>query len=162
MNVPPHQSQFSRRLLAGWFGLLLYAGAFSPIGMGAVALLGAIDPDHHVRFQADAEGARLVLHHEARFSGHHHGTVARVLTVFAQPASATDPDHVLQFSSATGVKQDPQTQLPAANQTGFKVVVFTEPATRFAIRPFHFAAPPCSPPDAGGQPPALRSTVLLI
>ena len=162
MNTRTHQSQFSLRLLAGWFALLLYVGALSPIGMGAVALLGAIDPDHQVLFQAGAEGARLTLHHEARCTGHHHGTVARVLTLFAQPASNDNPDHVLQFGAATGLKRDSQVMLPSANQSGFTVVIFAEPVAVCAPRPFQFSASPRPPPDSVAQLLALRSTVLLI
>jgi hypothetical protein len=162
MNARIHQSQFRLRLLAGWCGLLLYVGALSPIGMGAVALLGAIDPDHQVLFQAGAEGARLTLHHEARCTGHHHGAVARVLTLFAQPPSNSNPDHVLQFGAAAGVKRDSQVMLPSANQSGFTVIVFAEPVAVCVHRPFLFSAAPRPPPDEYGQLLALRSTVLLI
>ena len=162
MNVRTHRSQFCCRLLAGWLGLLVYVGAFSPIGMTAVALLGALDPDHRVQFQAGAEGGQVVLHHEDRLAGHHHGTVARLLTLFAQSPSDTNADHVLKFSAEAGVKSDSQTQLAAANPAGCKAVFFAEPATPFAIRPFQVTASPRSPPDAGGLLPALRSTVLLI
>jgi hypothetical protein len=163
MNARIHQSQLRLRLLAGWCGLLLYVGAFSPIGMGAVAVLGAIDPDHHVLFQAGERGTRLVLHHEGRCpEQHHHGTLARMLTSFARPASNSNPDHVLQFGATTGDKRESQVALPSANQSGFTVVVFAEPVAICAPCPFRFFAAPRLLPDAGGRLLALRTTVLLI
>lgn len=162
MDLRTHRSWLRFPRLAGWCGLLLYLGAFSPVGIGATALLAAVDPDHEMLVHAGATGPQLVLHHQACCAGHHHRAVARMLSLFAQPAGDTNPDHVLQFSSAAGVKRDSQVVLPSVNQSGFTVVVFAEPVTLFPIRPFLLAFPPRPPPDAGGQLLALRSTVLLI
>jgi hypothetical protein len=162
MNIHTHRSSFCHRHLAGWLGLLLYVGAFTPAGMGVVALLGAMDSDHQVRFQADAEGARLVMHHDARFVRHHHGVVARMLTAFAVPSSPTDPDHILQFSSTTIVKPDSQPQPPVGDQSEFKEAFVAVSDTLLAPRPSQFAALPRSPTLAGGPLSALRFTVLLI
>ena len=150
------------RLFAGWCGLLWYVGAFSPIGMGVVALLGTIDPDHHAMIQPGPDGLRLVLHHEGNCSGHHHGPVARTLTMLAQPASATDPDHVVQFSSANGFTRDSQLLVPAANQSDPSVVHFVEPFAFVASPSLQFIPPPRPPPGDDGTVSRLRSTVLLL
>lgn len=150
------------RLLAGWCGLLLYVGAFSPIGMGVTALLGAIDPDHQALFQPGAGGTRLVLHHEGKCSEHHHHAIARALTVFSQPASATDPDHVLQFSSASSFTRNFQIIVSAANQSEPIAVAFAEPVSFVANRPIHALPPSRPPPGDVEKLLCLRSTVLLI
>jgi hypothetical protein len=150
------------RRLAGWCGLLLYVGALSPVGFAATAVLGEMDPDHHIQFQPNANGLRLVLHHEGNCSRHQHGAVARVLTAFAQPASNTDPDHVLQFSSANAITRAAQLSVPAVNQSEPGEICWVELDATVATRSFQFPLPPRPPPNLGGQRLALRSTVFLI
>ena len=150
------------RLLAGWCGLLLYVGAFSPLGMGVTALLGTIDPDHHARFQPGSGGMRLVLHHEGNCSGHQHGVVARALTIFAQPVSNTDPDHVLQFISLNGFTRDSQLIVPAANPSEPVIVYFAESAFILPAGSIQFIPAARPPPDAVCDFLYLRTTVLLI
>lgn len=162
MKPNPYKQSSCFRLLAGWCALLLYVGALSPIGFAVTAFFGELDSDHHLLFHPGEKGMRLVLHHEGDCAAHHHGAVARVLTAFAQPASATDPDHVLQFSSATGLLRDSQGVVPAANSSANIAVVVAEPLNHLVVCPVQFAVPPCPPPDVGGQLLALRSTVLLI
>jgi len=162
MNCYPHKNRNALRILAGWCGLLLYAGAFSPIGMGVVALFGTIDPDHHAILQPGNNGMRLVLRHVGNCSGHQHGTVARALTMFAQPASRTDPDHVLQFSSATGFPHDSQLVVSAASQLEPIAVRFAESFSFIAVQPVQFRLSPHPPPGDHGRLLSLRSTVLLI
>lgn len=91
------------RLVVGWWILLFYIGAFSPIGMLTGAILGTLDPDHHALIQPGVDGIRLVLHHEGSCATHKHHGMARALTIFAQPASAIDPDHVVQFAGGNSI-----------------------------------------------------------
>ena len=162
MKPASHNNSRVLRILAGWCGLWLYVGALSPVGFAVTAFLGGLDPDHQVRLQPGEKGMRLVLHHEGNCAGHHHGAVARVLTAFAQPASATDPDHVLQFSSATGLTQDSQFVVPVANQFESSAIAFAEPVSFVATSPVQFVPPPRPPPGGDGRLLCLRSTLLLI
>ena len=162
MNYCPPRNRNALRLLAGWCGLLLYVGAFSPCGMGVVALFGAIDPDHRAILQPANNGMRLVLQHDDNGTGHHHGTLARALTMFAQPASRTDPDHVLQFSSATGFPHESQLIVPAASQLEPIPVNFAEPFSFITAGPIQFCLSAHPPPGANGTVLPRRSTELLI
>jgi len=105
---------------------------------------------------------RLVLHHDGNCSGHRHGTVARALTMFAQPASSTNPDHVLQFSSATGFPHDSQLVVPTASQLEPTPVSFADPFSFTAAKPIQFRLSPPPPPGDDGTVLLLCSTVLLI
>lgn len=151
-----------RRQLAGWGGLLLYMLALSPVGLVIMGFLGTLDADHRAVLQADADGTRLVLRHEGGCARHQHHAVARVLTLFAAESSATNPDHVLQFSAGNGMLSDTQPAL--TRQCDLKAA------------PAHVASFECSvpvssnlltapihpPPDAVALRRSLRSTVLLI
>ncbi|NOS68944.1 MAG: hypothetical protein HOP33_03355 [Verrucomicrobia bacterium] len=150
------------RLLAGWCALLLYVGVFSPLGMGAVALLGTIDPDHHALFQPGTGGMRLVLHHEGKCSEHQHGAVTRALTLFAQPASQTDPDHVVQFAGSDGFWRDTQLIIVSGNSFDQPAILPIENLPSFEIQLLALLSPPAPPPDTVGNLLSLRSTVLLI
>jgi hypothetical protein len=150
------------RLFAGWIGLMLYLFAFSPVGMGVVALLGTMDIDHHVYFQPAANGMRLLLHHEAICASHKHHAVARALNIVAQPASETDPDHVVQFAGGDSFIRE--TQLAAEGQDSA-----TQPTLdcdfSFVFSDFRrvISLPPTGPPpDFFGNLLNIRSTVLLI
>ncbi len=156
------QPKFRLRLLAGWCGLLLYVGVFSPVGMGVVALLGTMDPDHHAFLQPGPGGMQLVLHHDAKCSGHQHHGVARALTFFSQPAGATDPDHVVQFAAGAGIWCDNQQIVSkeiVGEQTEF---VHVESVSFAAHQPTYFLPPPGPPPGTVAGLLNLRSTVLLI
>ena len=150
------------RLLAGWCGLWLYVAALSPIGFAVTACVGALDPDHHIQLQPGENGLRVVLHHEGDCSRHHHGLVAQVLTAFAKPARATDPDHVLQFSSASGLTRCAHISVPTANQAETIAIALARPVSTFAAKPIVLAPPPSPPSDVGGKLIFIRSTVLLI
>lgn len=150
------------RLLAGWCALLLYVCVFSPLGMGAVALLGTIDPDHHALFQPGTGGMRLVLHHEGNCSEHHHGAVARALALFAQPASETDPDHVVQFAGSDGFWRETQLIVAGENSCDQPVILPIENLPSFTIQLLALLPPRAPPPDTVGNLLGLRSTVLLI
>lgn len=162
MKTSLHKNRPACRTFSGWLGLLLYLGAVSPLGFAVTAFVGKLDPDHHIQFQPGANGMRLVLHHEGNCAGHHHGAVARVLTVFAQPASATDPDHVIQFGTANGLTRQAQFSPPlpvGGEQTIFApaeiiLLVCTSLEERDVL--------PRPPPREHEALLCLRSTVLLI
>ncbi|MFO1512651.1 MAG: hypothetical protein U1F83_07025 [Verrucomicrobiota bacterium] len=162
MKVNQRKNNIRLRLLAGWCGLLFYLGAFSPLGVGAVALLGTIDPDHQAVLQPTGDGMRLVLHHQGNCIGHHHRVVAQALTLFAQSASATDPDHVVQFADGNGFWHS--TQLMISDETSCELPLFdmNESIANWARLPICSQPPPAPPPDAGGNLFNVRSSVLLI
>ncbi len=162
MRRRTHINKLAFRQLAGWCGLLLYVGTLSPIGMGVGTLLGTMDPDHHAILQPTADGIRLVLRHEGECSGHQHHAVARVLTLFASPISAVNPDHVLQFSSASSFMRDSQSVVLPSLQNEFSIVHFPAPdffGALSLVQPIRQIPPP---PDRAGQLRCLRATVLLI
>lgn len=105
------------RLLAGWLALCLYVFALSPIGFVAAAVLGELDSDHHALIQSGENGPQLVLRHDSACVGHRHHAVARALTLFAGPVSPTNPDHVLQFSAATGLLRESPTVAAVVKQS---------------------------------------------
>jgi hypothetical protein len=162
MNHRPHLHGSAFRLIAGWCGLLIYVAVLSPFGMGVAAILGALDPNHHAVLQPGASEMRLVLRHDVKCAGHHHGIVARALTLFSQPTSATNPDHVLQFSSVTGFTRDSQLIVPSASQSEPIVVVLVEPVACAEPIPVRFRPSPRPPPGDAGKLLSLRSTVLLV
>lgn len=162
LDMIARQNNNVLRLFTGWCALLLYVTAFSPIGMGVAAVLATIDSDHHALFQPNSDGMRLVLHHDVKCSGHQHHAVSRALILLAQPAGGSDPDHVLQFSSANSPARESQLLIPAANESEFIVIPYSEPATFIADFPIQFIPPPRPPPDTFGNLLNVRFTVLLI
>ncbi len=75
----------------------------SPLLPLATAVAAWVDGDHSVCFVARPGEVHLELRH-ARGTGplepiHHHGATTRALLVFSEPASPTDPDHILEFAS---------------------------------------------------------------
>ena len=162
MLLRPTRTFSPIRLIAGWCGLLFYVGAFSPIGMVAVALLGTIDPDHHAFFQPGANGMRLVLHHEGNCATHKHHGVARALTLFAQPASDTDPDHVVQFASGDGIWSESSKMLSGEGAESERHFASDDISFNHA-RLFQLECPSTGPPpDIVGNLLSVRFTVLLI
>ena len=142
--------------------MLLYVGGFSPLGLGGAFLLGALDADHQVVLRTGAENVRVVLHHRGNCAQHQHGPVARALTIFAQPTSPTDPDHVLQFSSATRATRESQLVVPPAKQSELVAVGVAEPVSVLAAKPIPFIPTPLPPAGGDGILLCLRSTLLLI
>lgn len=163
MNTPPHPVRRALRLFAGWCALLLYVGLVSPVGPGLALLLGSLDADHRVGIEAGADSVRVVLHHDLGCSPHRHGTVARVLTCFARPVTATQPDHVLQFSTGLGfsrqtpsVRTVPAAAHPAAAAAGgahLEVACSEPPHSIVSTHP---------PPGECGTLLQLRSIQLLL
>jgi hypothetical protein len=161
MNLRANKGSHWARLTVGWCALLLYAGTCSPLGLGLATLAGSLDPNHQLLI-GGRECGRLVLHHGSRWVSHHHGLAARALTLFAQPANAANPDHILQFCCADTLKGQSQTFAPQHD-------------SRYGLLVFHGGEfLPHTPKVSAsaislGSPPALetpllclRSTVLLI
>jgi len=142
--------------------LSVYVSLSSPFGAQIAALLGSLDRDHRLILQAGDESVRVVLHHDHCSAAHHHGLAARTLTLFATPASATDPDHVLQFSTTTSLARGSQPSPTAPDSLeqyafpGIDLMACSRRADFLASVPTH------APPDYGGLLACLRSTVLLI
>ena len=162
MKPRPRKRGSALRLFAGWCGLLFYVGAFSPVGMLAGAILGSLDKDHHALFQPGTGGMRLVLHHEGNCAQHEHHGVARALTIFAQPVSDTDPDHVVQFASGDGLWSESSRII--SNEAGNKEHHFAHTALLFdQSSRIEFERPATGPPpDIVGNLLNVRFTVLLI
>lgn len=142
--------------------LLLYLGAYSPAGLAVAALGASFDPNHHLQLAASGRGLELVLHHDPNCPGHHHGAMARLLTFFAQPASAAHPDHVLQFSGANALLRQARIVLPAPAKLAQPVFVLMEMPVVFPLPAI--PVPSANRPSLTDRGPlaALRSTVLLI
>jgi hypothetical protein len=149
-------------LVAGWLVLALYFLDYSPVGVFAAALAGSFDSTHEARVQTGEHGLQLVLHHTHGCVGHHHGVVARTLTFFAQPATATNPDHVIQFGSADKYACPTQMLQPTLTHAG--LLEFTLNGISLPVLNPAFAASqaPRPPPCECGLLACLRSTVFLI
>ena len=143
-------------------GLLLYLAAFSPVGVVTAGLLGKLDPDHQAFFKHSMDGLSLVLHHGAKCAAHQHRAIARALTLFSQPASSTDPDHVLKCGGGESLLRESQPIVSAQNALERAQFFPTESVVKV---PFETKAtlPRPDPPDSStGNLCCLRSTVLLI
>lgn len=164
MNHYPAKQPSPVRQLAGWLVLLVFLGALSPVGPALAALLGGLDRDHQVCLATGNDGVRVVLHHGACCQqGHHHGVIARTLTLFAQPATTTDPDHVLQFHSASAANLGKQLVTPKPLNMAAPVLATPPLALMVSAHEPVFSRPtPRPPPDAGGEPVGSGTTVLLI
>lgn len=162
MKRHSHLRGRASRLIAGWCGLLLYVGAFSPVGMGLIGVIGACDPDHQALVRADASGLQLVLHHTQRFCSHHHGPLARTLTLFAEPVRASQPDHVLQISGGTAATRPQEFLTPAPTSVSQPEVVLLEVPVLLLGHFIPAGGPTHPPPPESGQLLGLRTTVLLI
>lgn len=150
------------RCLFGWALLSVYVSLSSPFGAQIAAALGSLDRDHRLILQAGDGGIRVVLHHDHYSAAHHHGLAARTLALFAKPASATDPDHVLQFSTTTSLARGSQSFATAPETLkqnalpNVEVIACSRRDNFFASVPMH------APPVGGGLLACLHSTVLLI
>ena len=149
-------------LVAGWSALAVYLIVYAPVGIGLAALVGSFDRSHQAQVRSGERGLALVLHHGRECAEHRHGAVARVLTSFAQPTSATNPDHVIQFSTADTLSTKAQLALPPLHGSEQPTAALTE------VVPVSFAhvaqelTRPRPPPGECGPVRYLRSTVLLI
>jgi hypothetical protein len=146
------------RLLAGWFGLVIYVFASSPIGAGSVALFGTLDVDHQALMKMSSAGPCLVLHHQQKCTDHEHHAVANALTFFSRPAG----DHIVQFSGVDGFWRDTQ-EIDSSACSEVHIDLFRlESITAFANQLVHDFPPPGPPPDIAGNLFCPRSTVLRI
>jgi len=165
MNKPPRQPPRLSRLVAGWCALLLYTVAAFPAGPAFTALLASFDSDHHILIASGRQGVQLILRHDCENPpAHRHGPVARALVLLARRSAPEQPDHVIQFGSASvsertfsanvqpSLNADEVVKLPALSKSSFP-----SPSSDFS-----FNATPPSPPGARGLPSFVRSTVLLI
>lgn len=150
------------RLATGWLALVLYFLEYSPVGISATAFAGSLDSNHQVQLQAGERGLEVVLHHYHGCSGHHHGVIAQALTLFAQPATATNPDHVIQFGSADSFSIPTQILSPNSAQTEMPMPLAGETSIAVPNPAFASSQVPRPPPFACRLPACLCSTVLLI
>jgi hypothetical protein len=121
-----------------------------------------LDSTHDARLQSGEHGLQLVLHHGHGCIGHHHGIVARTSTVFAQPATAGNPDHVIQFGSSTSFSSPSHAIQPTLVQGSLPAPALNEISTALPRPPLAMLEAPRPPPHEYGQLICLRSTVFLI
>jgi hypothetical protein len=150
------------RLLAGWFALVMYALASSPLGAGIVAIFGTLDTDHQAMLRMSPTGPCLVLHHQQKCDDHEHHAVARALNFFARPVGETDPDHLVQFSSVDGFWRETQQIVFCNDSDSHTDVIWSESISISANLTRYSLPPPGPPPDTSSDLLCLRSTVLLI
>ena len=159
------KARSKRRLLclvAGWGVLVLYLAVYAPAGLGLAALVGSFDSSHQVQMSSGERGLALVLHHGRNCAGHRHGVIARALTCFAQPATATDPDHVIQFGDADTLSRKAQIAVPSLEGSESLAPVLTEVVLDSCADNARSLAPPHPPPSECRPVCCLRSTILLI
>jgi hypothetical protein len=89
-----------KRMAMAWTVLVIHAVACSPLGPVVTALAGNFDSTHRLVLAGTRGELKIVLKHRTSCAPHFHRSIARALTFFAKPASATNPDHVLQFTAA--------------------------------------------------------------
>jgi hypothetical protein len=150
------------RLTAVWCALVIYVGVCSPLGFGAAALAGLLDRSHHISVDGGTEGLKLVLKHGRNCAPHRHGIVARALTFFARPASATNPDHVIPFTTFDISSRQLQFAPPRVADSVEVIFPPVELLSRSSCEtPVAFVS--TDPPrSARGQLLCLHSTLLLI
>ena len=88
--------------------------------------------------------------------------VARTLTLFAQPATAGSPDHVIQFGTADVSSSPTRILPPSPAQAGLPVPVLNEFSVTLPNPALTEAQAPPAPPLEFGRHACLRSTVILI
>lgn len=152
----------ARLLVAGWLVLALYFLDYSPVGIAAAALVGSLDPAHEVQVQFGASGLQLVLHHGHGCHGHHHGVIAKTLTIFAQPASTANPDHLLKFGSANFFANTAQVRPSTLSLAELPLPVLDLISLGLPNSSPVAAESPRPPPGEQGLLACLRSTVFLI
>jgi hypothetical protein len=114
-------------LALGWFALVLFAGAYTPVGISASVLLGSFDATHEVQFHGDPGGLQLVLHHGSKCQAPHHSPAAQVLTLFTQPQTSTEQDHVILFGSQAISAAKGQGTLPKTGTLPPSIAEFINP-----------------------------------
>ena len=150
------------RAAAAWCILLLYLGAYSPAGLAATMLAASCDRNHHLLLASSEHGMQLVLRHSPNCPRHHHGAVARILTFFAEPLSAANPDHVIQFTSANGVLRKADATPAAPDKLAQPLCDLVEISAVVTNQTVLFASANRLDSTDSGQFIRLRSTVLLL
>lgn len=149
-------------LVAGWLVLALYFLDYSPVGGFAAALAGSFDTTHEARVESREHGLKLVLHHTHGCLGHHHGMVARTLTLLAQPVTAGNPDHIIQFGSADNFSSPTQIPPSSLALVGLPLPALAEISVDVPNSALSVSEAPRPPPCECGRLACLRSTVFLI
>lgn len=116
--------------LGVWCVLALYISLCSPLTGTLLATLGTFDRDHRVVVGAGTESIRVVLQHRSLPGIHHHGAVARTLTLFTCRTMATGPDHVLQFTAASAPQESKFRLSAQSDPTAVPPVPLAEPVAR--------------------------------
>ena len=164
-QASPAKTGMKRRVLClvgGWGALVLYLAVHAPAGMGLAALVGSFDSNHQVQMRSGEGGLALVLHHGRNCAGHRHGVIARALACLAQPASATDPDNVIQFAATDTLARKGQIALPPLQGFERPSLVLTEVVLVSCADNAPRFARPHPPPGECGLAGCLRTTILLI
>ncbi len=149
-------------LVAGWLVLALYFLDYSPVGIYAAALAGSFDSTHEARVESGEHGLQLVLHHTHGCIGHHHGVIAKTLTIFAQPATAGSPDHVIQFGSADHFSSPAQMLPSSLAVAGLPLPALAKISVGVPNSALAVSQAPRPPPYESGRLACLRSMVFLI
>jgi len=123
---------------------------------------GSLDSSHEARLQSGEQGLQLVLHHNHGCGGHHHGVMAKALTFFAKPATAGNPDHVIQFSSTNNFCSQTQLLSPTLTQMELPAPDTIEFSIAFSNPNLTVSTSPRPPPHECELLACLRSTVFLI
>jgi len=150
------------RVMVGLLVFTLYCLSYSPVGISLVILVGSFDSCHEARLQSGEQGLQLVLHHGHRCIGHHHGLVARTLTLFAQPATPGNPDHVIQFRSTNNYCSQTQLPSPTLPQMELPAPAATKISIAVSNPNLIVSTSPRPPPYECGLLACLHSTVFLI
>jgi hypothetical protein len=153
------------RASSAWCALWLYLCAATPLAPALTALAAALDASHHPAITLCAAGPQVVLHHDCvNQTAHHHGPVARALTIFAQQTGAAQADHVIQFAAVGSAEPSSDAILSSSRAAGEFPPTCSIPAAVPVglLPPFAFSTAPPVPPGANAQLLTIRTSVLLI
>jgi len=144
--------------------MLAYLLTSTPAAPALTGLLALADRSHHVAVEQTVHGLAVVLHHDG-FNPltHHHGFVARALTLIAQRPAEANPDHVIQFTGSA--PSEPCSALVIKRASPSSVPEVFAPSHQ-ELRPKLLTAASKTrsraSPDSSGVLLSFRSTVLLI
>ncbi len=151
-------------LVGGCCLLFLYFVTATPLAPVLYTLLAELDRSHHVAIHQTTQGLQVVLQHGGlNTATHHHGMVARALTVFARHTTARQSDHVIQFGAMDAAQRTSVLAIePASNSPDPEGNVAGYPVVHAAAVTWELAASPRPPPVQCGLLLTVRSTVLRI
>ena len=175
MRMAGHARCPRRIAVFGILCLFVQLALCSPALPLVTAFAAWMDGGHSVLFVAGVDEIRLELRHDSKTleavsppgPAHHHGRVLQAMMVFAEPASSSDPDHILAFASTEFAARNPRSTWMRSRE-GF--VLRERPPALPAPLPW-FAGAPCwgrircvpasaSPPGPGVS--VSRTVVLLV